>query len=259
MMMDELLLLSGNDIPFPEAQLIIHQPRLKEIAYINEQNFWLACQLLKFNKENLTDKDKNDLMNRSNFNIVMTMIQEKSLESQRAKVDMLALLALMFPTEKILLKKNVIQMQNYQTNEIREINEDNFKRFQQILISIFCLANEQTNYNPSGDAAKRIADKFKQGQARKNAQTAQKQQKIAILSRYVSILAVGELKNIPDLMNYTVYQLLDEFKRFNLKLRADTYQRYRVAGATGMEQPEDWFKDLYIKENKNTNMKTLYI
>jgi len=34
--MDELLLLSGNDISFPEAQLTIHQPRLKEIAYITE-------------------------------------------------------------------------------------------------------------------------------------------------------------------------------------------------------------------------------
>jgi len=34
--MDELLLLSGNDLPFPEARLTVHQPRLKEIAYITE-------------------------------------------------------------------------------------------------------------------------------------------------------------------------------------------------------------------------------
>lgn len=32
--LDELLLLSGNDIPFIEAQITIHQPTLKEIAYI---------------------------------------------------------------------------------------------------------------------------------------------------------------------------------------------------------------------------------
>ena len=48
--MDELLLLSGNDIPFPEARLTIHQPRLREIAYITEQRFWPGCELLKFNK-----------------------------------------------------------------------------------------------------------------------------------------------------------------------------------------------------------------
>ena len=39
-MMDELLLLSGNDIPFLEVGLTLHQPRLKEIAYITEYNFW---------------------------------------------------------------------------------------------------------------------------------------------------------------------------------------------------------------------------
>ena len=33
-MLDELLLLSGNDIPFYKANISIHQPRLKEIGYI---------------------------------------------------------------------------------------------------------------------------------------------------------------------------------------------------------------------------------
>ena len=81
-MIDDLLLLSGNDLPFPEARLIIHQPRLKEIAYITEQRFWSGCELLKFNKEVLADEDKTDLLNKSNFNIIMMMIQEKKIESQ---------------------------------------------------------------------------------------------------------------------------------------------------------------------------------
>jgi hypothetical protein len=54
-MTDELLLLSGNDIPFPTGRITIHQPRLKEIAYINESRFWPGCELLKFNKEILPD------------------------------------------------------------------------------------------------------------------------------------------------------------------------------------------------------------
>jgi hypothetical protein len=81
-MIDELLFLSGNDLPFPQGQITIHQPRLKEIAFITEQRFWPACELLKFNKNSLPDKDKNGLSNRSNFNIIMTMVQEKNLESQ---------------------------------------------------------------------------------------------------------------------------------------------------------------------------------
>jgi hypothetical protein len=52
---DDLLLLSGNDLPFLEARLTIHQPRIKEIAYITEGHFWSACELLKFDKEILPD------------------------------------------------------------------------------------------------------------------------------------------------------------------------------------------------------------
>ena len=33
-MKNELLYISGNDIPFEEARLILHQPIIKEIAFI---------------------------------------------------------------------------------------------------------------------------------------------------------------------------------------------------------------------------------
>ena len=42
-MLNDLLLLSGNDIPFTGAQLTIHQPTIKEIAYVGEENFYTGC------------------------------------------------------------------------------------------------------------------------------------------------------------------------------------------------------------------------
>ena len=42
-MLNNLLLLSGNDIPFFQAQIVIHQPILKEIAYIGEDTFFQSC------------------------------------------------------------------------------------------------------------------------------------------------------------------------------------------------------------------------
>ena len=243
-MIDELLLLSGNDLPFPEARLIIHQPRLKEIAYITEQRFWPGCELLKFNKEVLSDEDKIDLSNRSNFNIIMMMIEGKNLESQQARLNVMSILALLFPTSEILLGKKTIQLRNHQTGEVSEINEENFDTFKQILISMFCLTNkENKEYNPSGELAKKIANKIKKGREQK-AKLAPNA-KISILSRYVSILAVGQQKDINDLMNYTVYQLMDEFNRYELKLHYDSWERYKIAGATGMQDPEDWLKDIH--------------
>ena len=243
-MIDELLLLSGNDIPFPQARLTIHQPTLKEIAYITEQRFWSACELLKFDKDFLPDQDKVNLLNRTNFNIIMMIIQEKNLDSQQTRLNLLSLLVLLFPTNKILLGNKTIQLQNNQTGEVSEINEDNFNAFREIMIDMFCLTNnEDKEYNPSGDLAKKIADKFKKG--RQQRAKLAPEQKISILNRYVSILAVGQQKNINDLMNYTVYQLMDEFNRYKLKLQYDSYERFKAAGAEGMEDPEDWFKDIH--------------
>ena len=243
-MIDELLLLSGNDLPFPEARLTIHQPRLKEIAYITQPSFWSGCQLLKFDKETLLDEDRINLLNRSNFNIIMMMIQERSLQSRQARLNIVSLLALLFPTSEILLGKQTIQLRNHETGEVNEINEENFDAFKQILISMFCLTNkENKQYNPDGELARRIANKIKKGREQK-AKLAPNS-KIAILSRYISILAVGQKKNINDLMNYTVYQLMDEFNRYELKLHYDSWEKYRIAGATGLDDPEDWLKDIH--------------
>ena len=181
----------------------------------------------------------------------MRVMQEKTLEAQQAKIKVLSILALLFPTSQLLLGQEAIQIRNHQTEEVGEINNENFEAFKQILISMFCLTSkENKQYNPSGDLAKRIADKIRRGREKK-AKLAP-ETKIAILSRYVSILAVGENKDINDLMNYTIYQLMDEFNRFQLKLNYDTWDRYKVAGATGMKDPEDWLKDIH-DENSNQN------
>lgn len=245
-MIDELLLLSGNDIPFPIAGLTIHPPKIREIALITEDSFWRGCELLKFDKNILEDKVKSGLSNQSNFNIIMSMIQEKGIDSQQAKINILSILALIFPTYRIKLEKNIIQLHCEDTQEIREINENNFENFKSILIQMFCLKDSEKQYDPSGDAAKRIANQIMRGRQKK-AQLAPSGVKISLLSRYVSILAVGENKDLNLLMDYTVYQLMDEFTRYNLKRNYDTWDRYRRAGATGLDDPEDWLKDIHQK------------
>jgi len=43
----------------------------------------------------------------------MTIIQQKDLESQQAKINLLSLFVLLFPTNKVLLSNKAIQLQNY--------------------------------------------------------------------------------------------------------------------------------------------------
>ena len=49
-MISNLSLITGVDIPAIEFQTIIHQPRIKEIALIGEQEYFSTLQLLCFKR-----------------------------------------------------------------------------------------------------------------------------------------------------------------------------------------------------------------
>jgi hypothetical protein len=49
--MNKLSLMAGTDIPVLDLQTVIHQPRVKEIALIGEEEYFLALQLLCFNRK----------------------------------------------------------------------------------------------------------------------------------------------------------------------------------------------------------------
>ena len=246
-MLSDLLLLSGNDIPFPEAQLSIHQPTLKEIAYIGEEKFFLGCELLNFTKKSLTSKDRINLENKTDFDIIIATITENSLESKKSQVNVFLVLTLLFPNYSFKIDKTNCQIILINGDEVKIINKKNYPYLQEIITCIFCLRkNKEEEYNPSGALSQKIADKLKEGQ-KKRVERSQvdASQKISILSRYVSILAVGEQKDINILMNYTVFQLFDEWERYNLKLKYDMYIKARLAGAKDLKEEENWMKDLY--------------
>ena len=96
-MLNDLLLLSGNDIPFAEAQLTIHQPTVKEIGYIGEENFFTGYQMLKVSKNSLSLEDKVDLDKLTNFDILIAILRERNAVMQRNRNCVEMVLALIFP------------------------------------------------------------------------------------------------------------------------------------------------------------------
>lgn len=243
-MLNELLLLSGNDVPFMEAEVVIHQPTLKEIAYIGEENFYSGCGILNFSKDNLNEEDRINLRNKSDFEILMSMIMDNSHPVMRKnKINASMVLALLFPEYQIKFSPRAIYLTK--EDEIHSINSDNFEKFKEILTTIFCLKGrgEEQEYNPGGELARKIAEKFKQ--RKQKLAEGQGEQKVAVLSRYASILAVGEQKSINDLMQYTVYQIFDEFDRFELKEQFDLYIRAQLAGARDLKEVDNWKKDIH--------------
>lgn len=252
-MIDDLLLISGNDIPFIQAQIIIHQPTLKEIAYITEEMFWTGYEILKFDKNVLDNSD--ELSQFSNFQLILSLLSDKTKESQKVRTSVFSILSILFPTYIISLQKT-IKLEDSKTHEIKEINDNNFIIFKNILNDMFCLNTDNKQYNPSGDLAKKIADKIKKGR-KKKAQLGPKNEKISFFNRYISIVATAKNKSIREIMDYTVYQLMDEFNRFMLYKANQQWFAMKIAGATGLKDPEDWLKDIHSQNNNFNKEETL--
>ena len=246
--MNELLLLSGADIPFIEGTCTIHQPTIFEISLIGEEALFTGCELLRFSKDILSSEDKNRLSNYTDFNILMSIMNDKS-ESMIHQVSCaFQVLELIFPLYRVVLSERAIQFfdANDQFTQCGEIDETNFLEFKAVLTEMFCLktAFSTKEYNVQGELAKKIADKFKRRQ-QQLAELSTNKNKVAIFSRYISILAVGEHKDINSLMKYTVYQLFDEFQRYQLKIGYDIHFKARMAGAKDLKEPEDWMKNIH--------------
>lgn len=242
-MNNELLLLSKNDIPFLEAQVNIHQPTISEIALIGEEIFWSGCQFLNFSKDLLSEQDKNDLEDKSDFEIFMSIMCAK--EGAIYKNNVTFVLALLFPSFNIKFLPNELVFLN--DNGMARINSTNFDIFKDIISSMFVLEELKgaTEYNPVDNRAKKIAEKLKKAKDRKNKENGNDNKKVSILSRYVSILSVGESKDMNDFMQYTVFQLKDEFKRYQMKQSFDMYLQAKMAGAQNLDDVDNWMDDIH--------------
>lgn len=245
-MNNDLLLLSKNDIPFPQARVNIHQPTLREISFIGEESFHIGCQFLNFSIDNITFEDKSSLSNKTDFEVFMSVMNSK--EKARYKVDALMVLTLLFPDFhiKVDTDKIVLILEGDFTTSINQFNFDTFK---DIVSSMFCLNDAEQNegnYKPAGQYASKIAEKLKKRHEKLAKEKGVNTQKIAIFSRYVSILAVGEHKDINELMDYTVYQLKAEFKRFQKKQEFDFYIQAKMAGAKDLEDVDNWMDEIHL-------------
>lgn len=237
-----LALMTGTDIPIPECKLIAHQPKIKEIAFLGDANFFVGTQTLCLYKSMFVQGNV-DLDDIKNFQIFMMVMTEKeTVDKKRCVLDVLNLL---FPNYKVILTPRSLLFQNKE-NESIMIDENNFESLQEVLRLIFC-ANQgpmdQQAFNPADDKAREIAEKLMRGRQRVAAQKGSSNSSIFV--RYLSILSIGLKIPITQLQEYTMYQFYDLIERYSLWLNWDIDIRTRLAGGKPDSHPENWMKDLH--------------
>lgn len=253
--MNDLALITGVDIPIPEMQLTLHQPRVKEISYLeNEMSYFLTLQLIGFDRRILlaqvTDEEGNSrLSNMSDFEIFMTLLTDAKNENVASRQNnVINVLTLMFPGYIPQLLPRSIYMNNPTTKHNVTIDDNNFSTLKQIITAVGGLnknsAGQNGSFNPKGEKAAKIAAKLMRG--RTIAAQQKNESSNGILARYVSVLTVGlHSMSLEDCLNLTVCQLYDLLERFGLYTGWDIDIRSRLAGATPGDKPDDWMKDIH--------------
>lgn len=237
-----LALMTGIDIPYPPLQLIIHSPTIKEIAYMGEQEFFTAIQYLCIDKNSVA-QDEKVLLNLSNFQILMKVLEQST--GKEKKMSIQTLLMLLFPKYQILMMPRSI---NIMTEELTVmIDNDNFDEFQDVIKQVLCMSNlfqgKNVMYNPQGERAKKIAAKIMKGRQRVAAQKTENSD--SILTRYLSILRIGAAIPLSESIEYNLFQLFDQVERYNAYVEWDTDLRVRLAGGKPDKQVESWMRNLH--------------
>ena len=236
-----LALMCGIDIPIVECQLIAHQPTIKEISFIGEQDFFLGVQTLNVHK-GMISQGETLLTDMNNFYIFMTIMTEASDKKEAVK----KVLQLTFPQYKIVFLPRSLIFKREQENSI--IDENNFEFLQNTLKDIYCLTSSSINqgaFNPADDRAAEIAKKLMRGRERVAAQN-RDGGNTSIFSQYISTLTVGlNSMSLEDCMNLTMYQLLDLEERYMLYINWDMDIRSRLAGGKPDSQPDNWMKNIH--------------
>ena len=238
-----LALMTGIDIPYPPLQLVLHSPKIKEIAFMGEEKFFTAMQYLCIDKKTVV-QDETVLSNLSNFQVLMKVLEQK--EEKDKKLVIQTLLMLLFPKEQIMIMPRSINI--VADEKVIMIDDSNFDEFQNVIKQVLCVSNifqgKNIVYNPKGKKAEEIAKKLARGRQRVAAQKADGDNE-SILTRYLSILRVGANIPLSESIEYNLFQLFDQVERYNAYVEWDTDLRVRLAGGSPDKQVESWMRNLY--------------
>lgn len=236
-----LSLMTGVDIPVEECKIILHQPKIKEISFIGEEDFFKGYQTLCINKSMFVE-GKNDLGEINNFQIFMTVIGDKQSADKKEAVK--KIFTILFPNYNVMISPRSLIFQSQEGT--LTVDESNFEFLQNMLKLVFCAKEgpmDQQAFNPGDAKAKEIAEKLMRG--RERVAELKGENNVSVFSQYLSILTIALHIPLSNLIELTMFQLYDLIERYSLYINWDLDIRTRLAGGSPDSQPENWMKNIH--------------
>lgn len=257
---DSLTLMSGADIILDKPAVRIHQPTIKEIALIGEGKFFQSMNIFyidstPFNSfvrelEDVSDEDKNDLiLNATAYDYLLFLMQITSMSESDNFTTATALANTFF---QCILKdykfvfnseESIMFLLSENLSDSIVVDRDLFIRFRDISIQIFLLNKffADVKTEPLSPAAQKIADKMAATEKKIKEMKSGGVEDDSQIARILSVL--GVTKELSYLNNLTIYQLFNQFERFNLFTNYDQSLKASFAGASNIELV-DWYKKI---------------
>ena len=233
------LLLSGQDIPIEECNIIIHQPTIKQIVAFKETSFIGAIQIFINVKENANKirEINSEAESFNDFQILMAILNQK--DENRQNVDIF--FQLVFPRYKTEIRDSEICFY-FENKRVGMVNSFNYESFCEKIKQVFGLPFDNKKYNPANSKAAELVEKFKQREEILARREGKNSNTPSLFGSYISILSVGLQLDINILFNYTAFQLYDIFERYWKKVNYDFYQRVStmpMMDTSKMEEPSN--------------------
>lgn len=243
-------ILCGGPIPIPQCNIVITQPKIKQICAIGEDNFLMGVKFFTDIEQIVSSvkEGNSQLAMLSDFQILMIIIDGDIT----LKRDIESFFELIFPEYQVRFDPgSICFLREGESRILGQINPMNFEPFQQMLEQLFLPYGsvKQEDYNPANAKAAEIAEKLKRGnRIRQQMQQEKSKASGSLFGSYSSILAVGLGMDINTFFNYTPFQLYDMFIRYSAKLGYDLYQKIATTplmDVSQMTEPDNWMDDIY--------------
>lgn len=242
---DLLALHTGVDIPIPQLQMVIHQPSIEEISFLQtDENFYSVLNIMTIKKEKYFDSNSPMFDSITNYQIFQNILQDA--ENSELSNHVFSLLTILFPNFKAMFSPSGgLMLVNAEQKITKIIDDSNFMHLQDVIATIFkldsSLSGKHQELNPQDKRAKEIADKIMRARTRV---AAQKTNQESMLGKYISILSVGLHLDPFVIRKWTIPVLYEQMERYQLKLSWDIDLRVRLAGGDPKEQAKDFMIDI---------------
>lgn len=250
--------MTGAPIPCPELRATVKQPKVKDISFIGEKDFFRYVGFLKITRdafiktfedskeydEEYKKEVKKVYGSASDFQIIMTICNENIEVIQGITI----ILLLLFPDyNQVVIEEPFIVIKGANKPEIL-INDTGLSALNAIIDFMFKLNEVESSqeYKPANKMAEEIAKKFQKRREKvaKEKGLGGDEAGDGIIATFVSNLSVALGLDLNVISDWTIYQLFTQMKRYNLFAQYDQQVRAAMIGGSEGIEWVDWTQQI---------------